>query len=217
MQTLTSTTPEFDFHTWSQSLMARFRPHVVNVTPEQLSLEDFLRQVENELSAGLSASDSDMIACTAGCGSCCRVNVATLSPEAHNIAAYLRLTCSAAELEQLRGRMHRMLVVISGLDDDERIATNQPCVFLDHLGSCSIYPVRPLLCRSVTSTCADTCRAALSCDMLDESGSGTVVMNLFQKDLMDTAFNTLAQLWNERGGDSRSRELTAAVYSMLQH
>jgi Fe-S-cluster containining protein len=187
----------------------------MGASPEQPTLEEFLDQVENELRAGLRASDRDMIACSAGCGSCCRVNVATLSPEAHNIAAYLCHAWSAAELDELREQMRRMLVIVSGLDDDERIATNQPCVFLDEQQSCSIYPVRPLLCRSITSTCVDACRAALCWNMFEESG--TVVMNMFQKDLMDTAFNTLAQMWEERGGDSRSRELTAAVYPLLQN
>ncbi|MFN2257369.1 MAG: YkgJ family cysteine cluster protein [Desulfuromonadaceae bacterium] len=215
MQTLISTTPKFDFQIWGQRLMARFRSHVVATDSDQLTLEDFLHQVEDELNAGLSVSDHDMIACTAGCGSCCRVNVAILSPEAHNIAAYLRRTCTASELKQLCMRMRQMLVAINGLDDDERIATNQPCAFLNEERSCSIYPVRPLLCRSVTSTCAEACRAALRSNIFEERG--TVVMNLFQKDLMDAAFNTLAQLWHESGGDSRSRELTAAVYPLLQH
>lgn len=215
MQSLTSTTPEFDFRTWGETLITRFRSSKGDATLRPLPLKEFLLYIEEELSAGLRESDSDMIACKAGCGSCCRVNVATLIPEAHNIAAYLRRTRSAAALEELCGRMRQMLVVISGLDDDERIATNQSCAFLDQHGSCSIYPVRPLLCRSITSTCAEACRAALRCYMLNESG--TVVMNMFQKDLMDTAFNTLAQLWHESGGDSRSRELTAAVYPLLQH
>ncbi|MFO7831597.1 MAG: YkgJ family cysteine cluster protein [Desulfuromonadaceae bacterium] len=214
MQTLTSTTPEFDFNTWGQSLIAQYRDLVVTATPEQLILDEFLHQVESELRAGLSASDIDMIACDAGCGTCCRVNVATLLPEAHNIHVYLRRTRTDGDLEQLCIKMRRLLVVINGLDDDERIATNQPCVFLDEHGSCSIYPVRPLLCRSITSTCAEACRAALCWNMFEEPG--VVVMNLFQKDLMDTAFTSLAQLWHESGGDSRSRELTAALYPLLQ-
>lgn len=215
MHNMISTTPEFDFHSWSRNLKSRFAPGVAGAAPVPQLLSDFLDQVENELSIGLSASDRDMIACSAGCGGCCRVNVATLSPEAHNIAAYLRCTRSSCELEGLREQMRRMLVVISGLDDDERIATNQPCVFLDEEQNCSIYPVRPLLCRSITSTCAEACRTALCSSMFEESA--TVVMNMFQKDLMDTAFNTLAQLCEESGEDSRSRELTAAVYALLQH
>jgi Fe-S-cluster containining protein len=214
MQTRNTTTAEFDFHAWSQTLINRFRPCVVASTPTQLILEDFLNQVESDLSTGLKASDGGMIACSAGCGSCCRVNVATLRPEAHNIAAYLRRTRTAAELDQLDQRMRQLLVVISGLDDDERIATHQPCVFLDQHGNCSIYPVRPILCRSITSTCADACRAALCDNMFEETGA--VMMNIFQKDLMDTAFTVLAQLWQENGGDSRSIELTAAVYPLLR-
>jgi hypothetical protein len=44
-----------------------------------------------------------------------------------------------------------------------------------------------------------------------------ILMNMFQKELMDTAFTALATMWETSGGDSRSRELTAAVYPLLQH
>jgi len=119
MQTLISTTPEFDFRSWSQNLKSKFGPSVMGATSEPPTLGDFLEQVENELRVGLRASDRDMIACSAGCGSCCRVNVATLSPEAHNIAAYLRHTCSAVELDGLRERMRRTLLIVKTADNNE--------------------------------------------------------------------------------------------------
>ncbi|MDD2557549.1 MAG: YkgJ family cysteine cluster protein [Desulfuromonadaceae bacterium] len=213
MQILTSTTTEFDFYVWSQSLIAEFGAQVMSVQPEQLRLEDFLGRVEKVLSRGLSGEDQRHIACGAGCGACCCVNVATLQPEAHNIVAHLRSTCSAAELGEWSSRMEQMLAMICGLDDEERIASSQPCVFLDQQGRCSIYPVRPLLCRSVTSTCASACRAALQLSMFEEPQP--IMMNMFQKELMETAFTALALMWCEGGGDGRSQELTAAVYPLL--
>ncbi len=215
MQIPTCTTAEFDFNAWGQGLIAEFGAHVRDVQPEGLQLEDFFCRVESDLSRGLSVADQSHIACGAGCGACCCVNVATLQPEAHNIAAYLRRTCSATELDELSTRMGQVLVMICGLDDEERIATSQPCVFLDPQGSCSIYPVRPLLCRSITSTCASACRAALQLDMFKEPQP--VMMNMFQKELMETAFTALARMWQEGGGDGRSQELTAAVYPLLHH
>ncbi len=215
MQIPISTTPEFDFNGWSQSLIAEFGAHILAAQPEALQLEDFLCQVENDLSRGLSAVDQRRIACGVGCGACCCVNVAILQPEAHNIAAHLHRTCSVAELNELRVRMEQMLVVICGLDDEERIATSQPCVFLDQQGSCSIYPVRPVLCRSITSTCASACRAALQYSMFEEPQP--IMMNMFQKKLMETAFTALARMWQESGGDDRSQELTAAVFPLLHH
>ena len=215
MQTRNYTTPEFDFSAWQDDLAARFGSSFAKTVPENTCLEDFLHQVENTLNAGLRKEDHDNIACGAGCGACCKVNVAVLRPEAHNIAAYLRRALSVAELDALCERMRRLLVVIRGLDEDERIAANQSCAFLDAQGSCSIYPVRPLLCRSITSTCAEACRSALQINMFDEPRP--IVMNMFQKDLMDSAFKALANMWKENGGDSRSQELTAAVYQLLQN
>ncbi len=214
MQIPASTTAEFDFNVWSQGLIAEFGAHVMTAQPEALQLEYFLCQVEDDLCSGLNTEDRDRIACGAGCGACCCVNVATLQPEAHNIATYLRSTRSVAELRELSTNMEQVLIVIRGLDDDERIATSQPCVFLDQHGSCAIYPVRPLLCRSITSTCANACRSALQFSMFEEPQP--IMMNMFQKKLMETAFTTLAQMWHEGGGDGRSQELTAAVYPLLQ-
>lgn len=215
MQTLTNTTAEFNFSAWEDELIARFSTEIAAHSLETPRLSGFLNLVEEELQAGLDPADMDMIACCAGCGTCCRVNVATLHPEACNIAAYLRRTLSAAERSELLERMSQTLVVIHGLDDDERIAANQACVFLDESENCSIYPVRPLLCRSITSTCAERCRASLRAGMFEEPAG--ILMNMFQKELMDTAFTALAQMWETSGGDSRSRELTAAVYPLLQH
>ncbi|MDY0212056.1 MAG: YkgJ family cysteine cluster protein [Desulfuromonadaceae bacterium] len=211
----TCTTSAIDFNAWGQSLIVQFGAHVTGARPEALQLEEFLCQIEKDLSNGLSVEDRSHIACGAGCGACCCINVATLQPEAHNIAAYLGRTCSTTELDELSTRMGQVLVRICGLDDEERIATCQPCVFLDQQGSCSIYPVRPLLCRSVTSTCASACRAALQFDMFEEPQP--IMMNMFQKELMETAFTALARMWQEGGGDGRSQELTAAVYPLLHY
>ena len=60
-------------------------------------------------------------------------------------------------------------MLYEGYYEEERIMARQPCAFLDGSGSCSIYPVRPLLCRSITSTDADACREALSMLALGEN------------------------------------------------
>ena len=176
-------------------------------------MADFLQQVETDLRLGLKPQEAAAIACSAGCGTCCQVHVAVLEPEALHIAAYLRQTRSATELAELRRRMNRLCIAIEGLDEEERAACGCHCVFLDSEGHCTIYPVRPLLCRAVTSTCPRSCRDALRLSALGEQVP--VLMNLFQKELMESAFRGLAHLWQQQGGDGRSFELTAAVRRAL--
>lgn len=153
------------------------------------------------------------MACREGCSICCQVNVAVLPPEAASIAGFLKSSLSTGELEELREKMHSLLNSIKYLTDDERLFVNQKCAFLTKSGSCGIYPVRPLLCRSITSADADACREAITMVALDK---GVMVpMNISQKTIMDTAFKALAEGLEEAGIDSASREITEAVADLL--
>ncbi|MBN2645789.1 MAG: YkgJ family cysteine cluster protein [Desulfuromonadaceae bacterium] len=205
-----------DFYVWRQQLEQDWHQVIQRaLKKEQLNgaLEQFLDAVEQKLERKLTPHDSERIACRAGCGTCCQVHVAVLQPEAENIAAYLKENWTSEQLETLQQRMQKMLVRIEGLDEVERAAVSCSCVFLSDEGSCSIYPVRPLLCRSLTSTCSESCRQALRMQALGESCQ--VEMNLFQKELFDTAYLALASIWQRCGKDHRGYELTAAVSEAL--
>ncbi len=153
------------------------------------------------------------IACGPGCGTCCAVYVSVLIPEAIAIAAHLRERLPPEALALLRARLDEECRRLRWVDAEERVRLGIPCVFLDADGRCTIYPVRPLTCRSVTSTDAELCRRALSITCLDEEEP--VVMDLFQKFLFDETFTTAAAALAGLGLDARSRELTAAVRVFL--
>lgn len=168
--------------------------------------------LEAELAKNLTVEDHELLACAAGCGSCCMVNVSVLGPEAVNIARYLNGQFADEERQALLQSMKKMVNAICDVDEEERIAMRRSCVFLNDKGECTIYPVRPLLCRSITSTSATACRDALAMQALGEQLP--VVMNLFQKNLFDVAYQGLAKAMEDNDMDTRGAELTAAV---LQH
>ncbi|EAT14207.1 YkgJ family cysteine cluster protein [Desulfuromonas acetoxidans] len=206
----------FDFIAYHKQIRRMVKPHLVDFersSSAEAAMTSLLGRVEDDLEQRLTHEDRCRVACRAGCGSCCRVNVAVLRPEAVNIADYLRKTRSMSALRELKQRMKALCVAISGLDDDERIAVRKNCVFLDEAGSCSIYPVRPLLCRSITSTSAADCRDALAMHVFGESKP--VMMNLMQKNLMNVAFQGLASAMEDHGLDAHGQELTAAVLPVL--
>ncbi|MEA3465930.1 MAG: YkgJ family cysteine cluster protein [Thermodesulfobacteriota bacterium] len=175
---------------------------------------NLLDQVETTLADHLTADDHKTMACAAGCSSCCVINVSVLFPEAVNIARHLRKNLDAEDLELLQHSMKKMVNVISGLDEEERIAVRRKCIFLNAQGQCDIYPVRPLLCRALTSTSAADCRDALAMQALGEQVP--IMMNLFQKNLFDVTFQALAAALEETALDDRSLELTEAVLQQLQ-
>lgn len=206
----------FDFVGYNKHLLLEVSSQLNNLSNPCLSgvMSNFIDKVEHQLAQHLTPLDHEMLACAAGCGSCCMVNVAVLQPEAQHISKHLRRTCNDVQLSRLKQEMEQLVAAISYLNEEERIALRKNCVFLSDSGDCSIYPVRPLLCRSITSIDANDCRDALAMRALGEHVP--VTMNLFQKNLFDGAFQSLAQALEISGLDNRSQELTAAVLTHLE-
>ena len=103
---------------------------------------------------------------------------------------------------------------VRGLDDDDRIFVRRSCAFLDESGKCGIYQVRPILCRSVTSTSAQSCREALANKLLgNEDG---VLMNQFQQNLYECLFSGVAAAMEEAGLDGRSFQLAGLIRYLLK-
>ena len=169
--------------------------------------------VERDLARFSDFQQGSRIACGPGCGACCVLNVTILFPEAVAISRFIQRHFSADELQDLRIRMQELHGRTRWLDDEERLFLRAPCAFLDQQGSCMIHAVRPLLCRSVTSTDATACHDALSTVALD--GVPSVEMNLFHKQLIETVYCEFGWTLQFLGFDHRPMRLTAAVLALL--
>lgn len=154
------------------------------------------------------------IDCRAGCGTCCALNVAVLFPEVVNIVDFIRTRMPREEQQALQGRIAELFGKVRWLDDEERIFLQQSCAFLDEAGSCSIYPVRPLICRSITSIDAAHCEEALQAVPTGEERP--IFMNMFQKSLMDQTFIAVADALTELGFDDRSGQLTVGTHRLFE-
>ncbi len=159
------------------------------------------------------ADDIHPMACAAGCATCCVINVGVLFPEVLSITEFLGRRLSRFEVAKLQKEIEELYQVTRWLDEEDRLMVRRNCSFLDAAGTCSIYPVRPLLCRSVTSTDADACRGALTATVFGEQA--LVLMNLFQKSLMEAAYLGVARGLDSLGLDSRGARLTAAMHYCL--
>ncbi|RQH12700.1 YkgJ family cysteine cluster protein [Bradyrhizobium sp. RP6] len=100
-------------------------------------------------------ASSLQIACRQGCSFCCHQNVEVSIAEAILIAVEMGLSGNKQGdiLDQCAEEM-------ANLDDLARAKTGKPCPLLDATGSCSIYEVRPLACRSYFAPDAANCKAA---------------------------------------------------------
>lgn len=149
------------------------------------------------------------IACGPECGTCCAVEVDVLFPEAVAIGVYLRDILPPQMTQTLLRRIEELEWM--GAEKEP----GAPCPFLDEGGSCAVYPVRPLMCRAITSTDPDNCRKALA---LAAFGIDfPIMMNVYQKDVMDSAFGALGATLSDSGRDGRSFGLAFAVGQILEN
>lgn len=94
--------------------------------------------------------------CRRGCSACCRQRIPTPLPEAYTIAQHIRKTFNKNELADLKDRLATWFLWIKedlprylNEDIDIDAAFYNYGLFCPLLldGACSIYPVRPLVCR----------------------------------------------------------------------
>jgi uncharacterized protein len=141
-------------------------------------------------------------ACAPGCYFCCYLPVDVLAPEAFRIAAYLQQTLSLLELAALVYRL--------GTHGQHDVGV-RPCVFLAD-GRCSIYEVRPLVCRGYNSLSKERCEAFYHDASVDLRGTKDRVVGRLAEATEDGIIAGLEAL----GLDAQWYELPSAVLRALE-
>jgi Fe-S-cluster containining protein len=160
-------------------------------------------QVQSDLSTAIEALPSKaQHACAPGCDFCCYLPVDVLAPEAFRIAAYLQRTCSPAELATLVCRLGAQGQQGFGL---------RPCAFLANR-QCSIYEVRPLVCRGYTSLSKERCEAYHYDAQVDLRGTKDRLAGRLAEAMEDGIIAGLQAL----GLDAQWYELSGAVLRALE-
>jgi Fe-S-cluster containining protein len=126
-------------HGWADSLISRF-------------------EAENALPRPL--------ACRPGCDSCCYNQIEASPLEALAVSHFIK-ELSGSEQARLTEGINASVQQRSGRTKAEiaRSRRQFPCPFLNQ-GLCSIYSVRPLLCRAMHSLDAENCRKSLLAESL---------------------------------------------------
>lgn len=177
------------------------------------ALEEIRGQAENLLQRH-DHGDRDLIACGPGCRTCCVMNVTLSLLEGLAIARHVRQMVPAGS-QRIIQRLDLLWRTVRGLDDDERLLLRKDCAFLDECGRCGIYPVRPLVCRGVTSTDPQLCAQALAGEVFGEKC--LILMHQFQQQVYETLFMGIVTGLEQAGLDGRSFQLTGLVRYLLAH
>ena len=175
--------------------------------------DDLARVVAEFVAQAEDLAGDREVACCAGCPHCCVLAVTVLIPEAAVIALYLVRALTAAELAVLTARLDRQRRLVRWMEDGERVRLQHRCPFLDEHDRCVIHPVRPLVCRAITSLDSCLCQEAL--DPLNLEAPGAVPMDMMRKTVMEDAFCALVRAQAAFGWGPRGIELSAGVAAFL--
>lgn len=129
-----------------------------DVGPVQAVLR-FYRRHDAVIEAALADSPGP-VACRDGCAHCCQYKIEASAAEVLAIRRYVLSEFSAERRAEVLARAERNVAEAADLSHLEQLITNQTCPFL-HEKSCSIYPVRPINCRSFHSTDVAACRRSV--------------------------------------------------------
>jgi hypothetical protein len=100
------------------------------------------------------------VACLDGCDSCCYNQVELTPPEALLIGHHIARQFPRAEKDLLLAHVARIIEIIMRMSKAESAARRReiPCPLLQNR-RCSVYPVRPLVCRAMHGLDRERCAA----------------------------------------------------------
>lgn len=177
--------------------------HALQASRSDTAALRLAEQVQQDMSASIDALPSKARhACAPGCDFCCYLPVDVLPPEAFRIAAHLQEARSPAELSELVYRL--------GVHQQHGLGT-RPCVFLSH-GQCSIYEVRPMVCRGYNSLSKERCEAYFQDASVDLKGTKDRLAGRLAEAMEEGVIAGLTAL----GLDAQWYELPSAVLRAME-
>lgn len=165
-----------------------------------------LPQADKTVAEFVAAGD---VQCRAGCSFCCYQNVDVTIPEAILVALQL-----GNEADPRRDAVLATADALRDIDDDARIATGKPCPLLVD-NRCSVYSVRPITCRSLTSPDAARCHQAMASL---EAGDGPLPIEIYVvlRFLCGGEQGAIRGICRDLGLQSDIVELTQAVAAIIR-
>jgi Fe-S-cluster containining protein len=143
--------------------------------------------------------------CKEGCSYCCRKpGVLASIPELLRILERVRQNFSESEVARLAERARGYAAQMEGRNCDDLVDESVPCPLLVD-DRCSVYEVRPLVCRGYNSTDVNACRAA------HENSSALVPIFALIKDVTDGTTVGAAQRLKSQGFNDSMVDLGRAL------
>lgn len=154
------------------------------------------------------------IACGANCPYCCSMQIRITPPEALLVGDHVLTTYSLAQIRELKEKIRRNLELTDGKTQEEKVMNwhQTQCIFLEN-GSCSLYEVRPFICRSWHSLDSQRCVKAYeqkkSCADIENYPHRNLIFGTIREGIMAGC--------SAKGLQSGVMVITKAVLAILEH
>lgn len=161
-----------------------------------------------------SKDASSQIACKAGCPYCCSMQISITPPEAIVLGAHVVENYDTSAKNDLLKKIDHNIRLTYKKTQDEKVANwrKTPCIFLKG-GSCSVYAIRPFVCRSWHSLdvrqCIDSWRSKDKEAEIDNLFHRNYVFGMVRKGIQKGC-EMLGLQWE-------TQVVTSAVKSYLAH
>jgi Fe-S-cluster containining protein len=157
---------------------------------------------------------AEPIDCQPGCHYCCYNQPIVTPPEALLIGHFVEENFADRERSELWERMVGILELTEDKGHDEIMMMRHdlPCIFLIG-GMCSVYVVRPIICRACSSTSAEHCAT------LFESRDARARLRCYPqtREIFQTAHAGLTENCEEMGCQSDFLLIAEAMHDYFQH
>ncbi len=154
------------------------------------------------------------IACKAGCFYCCSMQISITPPEALVLGAHVVETYDERRENELLKKIDHNIRLTYKKTRDEKVGNWQktPCIFLEE-GCCSLYAIRPFVCRSWHSLDAAQC-----VDAYRSKNKEAEIDSLFHRNyVFGTVRNGVQEGCKMLGLQWETEIITSAVKSYLSH
>jgi Fe-S-cluster containining protein len=111
----------------------------------------------DETITGASVHVGQGVQCKKGCSYCCHFRVDVSANEVFAISDYMKSKLSDEEFDHHLEKAKENKKKMAMLSQSKRIVTNVACPLLVD-NACSIYEMRPAMCRKIHSTNVDACK-----------------------------------------------------------
>lgn len=116
------------------------------------AVKEFYKRLDKQIAKNITEHDIKLD-CQKGCSHCCKLRVEIFGYEAVAIAKYIQDTFSDEDKEVCISKLNEASIKAKGLQPETHFV---PCAFLKD-NSCSIYEMRPAMCRKFSSLSLAAC------------------------------------------------------------